>query len=446
MRRAEGSPSLLDDAHRGVHLSEACPYGESVTTAGLGEDDLPLTDWERAVDALLQASHVVAPHQLPGLIAEHAEAFGARDAIVYLADLQQVSLVPFVGSSLPQLGAVETRPVDSTIAGRCFQRVEVLSQPEATGTRLWLPLLNGTERLGVLAVTWAGGAPERGSTAHVRLTRFVSLVAELVVTKTAYGDTIVTTRRTAPMGLASEIQWGLLPPLTFACDQLVLAGALEPAYEVAGDSLDYAVDEGVARFAMFDGMGHGLRSAQLAVLAVSAYRHARRSHRSLRDTADLVDTAMVEGFGGETFATAVLAELDTGTGLLSWISAGHPEPLLLRDGQLVKTLHVEPGLPFGMDLGEDIGYRVGTEQLQPGDRVLVYTDGVTEAPSPDGHRFGEDRLADLLCRNLAAGLPAPETMRRVIRALLDHQQGHLDDDATLLLLEWETDGNLRLLP
>jgi serine phosphatase RsbU (regulator of sigma subunit) len=68
---------------------------------------------------------------------------------------------------------------------------------------------------------------------------------------------------------------------------------------------------------------------------------------------------------------------------------------------------------------------------------LLYTDGVTEARSPDGDFFGEQRLGDLIVRNLAAGLPPPETMRRVVRALLDHQQGRLTDDASLALIQWQ---------
>jgi serine phosphatase RsbU (regulator of sigma subunit) len=70
---------------------------------------------------------------------------------------------------------------------------------------------------------------------------------------------------------------------------------------------------------------------------------------------------------------------------------------------------------------------------------------VTEARSPSGDFFGEERLADLLVRNLAAGLPTPETMRRMVRALLEHQAGQLHDDATLLMLEWRAD-NAPLLP
>ena len=144
----------------------------------------------------------------------------------------------------------------------------------------------------------------------------------------------------------------------------------------------------------------------------------------------------------------MLAELETGTGMLSWVNAGHPEPLLLRGGKLVRFMHSRPTLPLGLVVTgrPATTVTVGREQLQPDDRVLLYTDGVTEARSPTGAFFGDRALIDLLGRNLAAGLPAPETMRRVVRALLDHQQGQLTDDATLLLLEWRNSNTDALTP
>ena len=122
------------------------------------------------------------------------------------------------------------------------------------------------------------------------------------MTKTLYGDSIVRARRTSPMTLAAEIQWSLLPPLTFVNHTVTVAGALEPAYEVAGDSLDYAVDAGVARFAIFDGMGHGIVSAQLISLVVAAYRNARRAGQSLTDTAAHIESAVNDVFRVESFA------------------------------------------------------------------------------------------------------------------------------------------------
>lgn len=400
---------------------------------------------EQAFDHLLASAHMAAAFDLPRLIWESAAMLGAADAQAYLADLQQNTLVPFVesrrsGSDL----SVEPLGIDATVAGRAYQLVEVLSQPTTNGaTRVWLPLIDGTERLGVLAVSLdevqVGGLEGLlGS----RLRRLAALFAELLVTKTAYSDTIVRLRRRAEMGLAAELQWSLLPPLSFAGGGVTVAGALEPAYEVAGDTLDYAVDIGHACAAVFDGMGHGLNSSQLATVAVAAYRNARRSGFGLLATTTAVHDALLSAFGGAAFTTGALVDLDTETGVLSWVNAGHPHPLLLRDNRLVKSLICPPVPPLGLRLPK--GARrsevsVCQERLEPGDQVLIYTDGVTEARSPDGEFFGEQRLADLLTRNLAAGLPVPETMRRVVRALLEHQQAQLNDDATLLLLEWRAD-------
>jgi hypothetical protein len=400
--------------------------------------------------AFLRQSHLLAPHDLPAHVARHAGAIGLHDALLYLVDLQQQVLVPFLPSLTPNhVEAPSVLGVDSTLAGRAFQHVEVLSQEHPTGElRIWVPLLDGAERLGVLAGSIDRSESfEPGSPGGDRLRFFAGLVAELVMTKTTYGDTVVRLRRTAPMSLAAEIQWSLLPPLTFANADVSVAAALEPAYEVAGDSVDYAVDVGSAKFAVFDGMGHELKSAQLVSLVVAAYRNARRARETLARTARHIDEAVTTVFGGEGFVTGLLVELDTTTGLLTWISAGHPPPLLLRHGRLVRTLELEPELPFGVALGGNPSeLHIGTEQLEPGDYVLLYTDGVIEARSPDGELFGVERLTDLMIRNLAAGMPASETMRRAIIALLKHQGGELADDATMLLAQWQPERPEELLP
>jgi serine phosphatase RsbU (regulator of sigma subunit) len=402
-----------------------------------------------AVDALLREAHLTAPHEVAALLARHAAALGVTDAVAYLADLQQTVLTPLVGPAGPGLDRqLDPLGVDSTLAGRSFQYLEVLSQDaNSGGVQVWLPLLDGAERLGVLGVI-VPPAVALDDAMTGRLRRFASLAAEVVVSKTLYGDTLVRTRRRRQLGVAAEMQWSLLPPLTFACKQVIIAAALEPAYDVAGDSVDYAVDAGVARFAVFDGMGHGLHSAQLATLAVAAYRNARRSGRALTETVLEIDDAVSVAPTG-SFVTAVVAELNTDTGVLSWANIGHPEPVLLRGRQPVKSLRAAPTLPFGISgaLGRDAPRVViGTERLEPGDRVLLYTDGVTEIRSPEGEFYGAQRLTDLLTANLAAGLPTPETMRRLIRSLLEHQQGQLKDDATMLLVEWRTGNEQAILP
>lgn len=397
---------------------------------------------DTAISLLIEGSRRAAPDELPALVAVTCAAFDGTDAQIYLADLQQRTLVPLIR---PDGGPLDHSPhalgIDSTVAGRAFQQGHVLTQAMKARdsderARVWLPLLTGAERLGVLGVTL--GPPADDGAEAESLDRYAAVVAGLVAHMTSYGDSIVRTRRTSVMTLAAEIQWSLLPPLTFDGPTVSVAGGLEPAYEVGGDSLDYAVETGVTRFAVLDGMGHGIVSAQLISLAIAAYRNARRARQSLTDTAAHIESSVAAVFHAESFATGVLCELDNSTGRLTWISAGHQEPLLFRAGRLVRPLTVDPLLPFGLnhELGHTTPATVGTEQLEPGDVVFLYTDGVTDARSPAGDFFGMDRLTDHVTRSAAAGLPAPETMRRLVHALLEHQSGDLADDATLLQVTW----------
>lgn len=405
----------------------------------------------RAFEQLISGALLLRGDQLPELAQRHIAAFGGTNVVCYLADLQQTVLVPFLSSqgADPPHWATQLS-IDTTLAGRAYQQLQIqIQQERPAGTIAWVPLLDGAERLGVMAVTLADSdkAFALGDALAHRLTVFAALLSELIVTKTLYGDEIVRLRRTARMGLAAEIQWLLLPPLSFACEQVTIAAALEPAYEVAGDTVDYAVDGDTARFAIFDGMGHGMASTQLAVMAVAAYRHSRRDRRSLPETTAHIDQTLLDTFHGASFTTAVLAELDTEHGVFSWVTAGHPPPLLLRRGHVIKTLNAKPRPPLGIRLPNGASERaqldLGSERFERGDCVLIYTDGVTEARSPTGDLFGEHRLADLAVRNLASGFPAPETMRRVVHALLAHQQGRLDDDASLLLVQWASRDDTR---
>ena len=86
------------------------------------------------------------------------------------------------------------------------------------------------------------------------------------------------------------------------------------------------------------------------------------------------------------------------------------------------------------------------ESLEPGDRLQLFTDGVVEARSADGEFFGADRLADLVVRGNASGQPAPETMRRLVHAVLAHQEGQLQDDGTAMLVGWLTGDTERITP
>ena len=392
------------------------------------------------VQHLVDIAPKAAPYELARLFSACSEALGGTDTMVYLADLQQDVLIPFApGGSISHDQQLQALSIDSTMAGRAFQTSKTQSQSaDIDGSRLWIPIEGSSDRLGVLGVTVGSDVDLEDHSAGSlvsELHRLSVVAGSLIAAKTVYGDTLVSLRRLGEMGLAAEIQWSLLPPLTFVSELVSVAAALEPAYHVAGDTIDYAIDEDQTRVAIFDVMGHGLHSAQCAVLGVAAYRNARRSRRSLSDTLVCIEDALVAGFGSAVFLTAVVAELDTSTGLFSWANAGHPEPVVIRGGRVVKSLSIARTPPLGLGFLPS-PLALGAEQLEPGDRVLFYTDGMVDARAPDGSFFGLERLTDLVIRHLAGGLGAAETMRRVTRELLEHHQGPLGDDASIMLLEW----------
>lgn len=193
--------------------------------------------------------------------------------------------------------------------------------------------------------------------------------------------------RAREMTLAAELQNALLPPRTVGNHRMTVSGVIEPAYEVGGDVFDVSLDSRGARLAVMDSVGHDLQAGLVASVAIGAFRNGRRGGGDLRDTAAAVDQAVEGAFVSDRFATAVFADIDATTGELSWINCGHPRPVLLRAGKMVKTLSEPAGLPIGL------GYNL------------------------------------------------PETLRRIIHAILDRHAGLLQDDATILVVEWNSDAH-----
>jgi serine phosphatase RsbU (regulator of sigma subunit) len=413
---------------------------------GTGYEEAPVARPDEigvSLGRLVELAQLSTPDHLAELVAREAGEVGLTDVVVYLADYGQTRLVPLAYPGMPERTVLS---VDGTLAGRAYRTATVLeSEPaepaepaEPTGPagpaarRLWLPLLEGSERLGVMEVT----APAGVLSPAVRnsLLQVARVVATLVVGRWAYGDTFEIARRERPMRLPAEIQWRLLPPTTFATDRLVVTGLLEPWDEVGGDAFDYAVNGDRAHLAVFDAMGHRLNAALLSTLAVGCYRNSRRALLDLPETYAAIDQEIGDHFEHVSFVTGLLLELDTRTGWVHWIAAGHLPPLLLRRGRLVKRLSGKPATPMGLRLTTGPP-PVHGEQLEPGDRLIIYTDGVVEARY-HGEFFTEERLADFIVRESASGHSPPEVLRRLIRAVLDHQHGRLQDDATILLVEW----------
>jgi hypothetical protein len=384
---------------------------------------------EGALRSLLAASHRLPPDKVAATVASHIDAAGMTDSVLCLVDLDQRLLIPLApdGEGSPPPVDIETSD-----AGRAFRTEQVVAvrQGDGAGTRLWVPLMDGAERLGVLGAV----VEVDGEEARSRLSALASVAAAMVVSKSAYGDNLVMARRLRDMDLAAELRWSNLPPLTFTNDRVAISGLLEPAYEIAGDAFDYAVNGELVHVAIIDAMGHGLEASRMANLALAGYRHSRRRGLDLLATFKAIDEVVADQFGPERYVTGQLAQLDLGAGRLKWVNAGHPRPLLFRHGHVVGDLAGETSLPLGLG---DVPAETAQVSLEPGDLVLFMTDGVLEARSPQGQLFGRARLEGLLTEAVAGGEVPSEIMRKLCHSVLDHQRGRLQDDATLLLVIWK---------
>lgn len=358
-------------------------------------------------------------------------------ARILLADYGQTCLVELESD---RAGHRESLGLDSTVAGRAYTTGNAQEVTDEAGFRLWLPLLEATHRVGVLEVH----APSELSEAQrVNLDALAAVLAGMLFSRSLLNDSLQVTRRLLPMELAAEIVWALLPPLTFVNADVSIAGVLEPCYDVGGDTFDYAVNGRVAHVALFDAVGHGITASMLSSLAVAAYRNARRSGLDLITTARSIDSVLQAQAPQSHFVTAVLSELDLDTGQYRRVCAGHPGELLVRGGKMIKRLDAPSWTPLGLGYLALREPEVLVENLEPGDHLLLYSDGVTEARTTAGELFGEQRLADYVVKALADGLPAAETMRRLVQAVLFYQNDQLQDDATAVLVGWRTDPSRR---
>ncbi|EST19175.1 PP2C family protein-serine/threonine phosphatase [Streptomyces roseochromogenus] len=381
---------------------------------------------ENLLEELISEAQTALPFELPDLANRCASALGLDTALIYLVDLQQQLLIPLDE-------ALDSLPVDRSSAGWAYRTVSPQVAAADDGLIIWMPLVDGSERLGVLAVRTASLDEMR-----MRRSRMLAhLFAMLITSKRAYSDWLAARSRTAPMQLPAEMLRAFLPPHTVGSRRCVSTAVLEPAYDIAGDAYDHSVVKNVLHTMILDSMGHDLIAGLTTSVAMAAARNARRGGGGLADVVGSVDRALAEWLP-DHFCTGVLCRLDAETGMLHWVNCGHPPPLLIRaERVLAGALDSPPQPPIGL-AGPlaPAARQVHETRLEPGDCVLLYTDGVVEARDADGAEFGLDRFTDFIIRSHAAGQRPAEVLRLLIHAILDYQRNQLRDDVTILLFEW----------
>src|SRR5918997_5562737 len=202
--------------------------------------------WWNVLAGILDRSHISTAAGLPGLV-DNAMAPLGLDAEMYLIDLAQQVLRPI------RDGAGLTLDVDGSVAGRAFRLGRLTPGSEAPDgmPTLWVPLLDGTERLGMLRITLPANTDPDDQELQEHCWMLAGLIGHLVAAKRPYGDAFHQVQRSKPLSVSSELLWQLLPPLTFATEQLVVSAVLEPYDRIGGGGLGYAVDLAHALFPVY---------------------------------------------------------------------------------------------------------------------------------------------------------------------------------------------------
>ncbi|NEK57347.1 serine/threonine-protein phosphatase [Geodermatophilus sabuli] len=391
-----------------------------------GSEDLVID-----VGALLEKVEAAAPlDAVPAVAAALAEMVEARSATLLVADFSGRAVVRLTSAAPGVEGArnrgieqAETLPLTGTVYERVLRTQQPDVQPEGDGARAIVPVTDRGDAIGLLELELprspsAHDIAEIGNAAHA--------LAYVVIAARRHTDVFEWGQRSTPFALAAEIQRRLLPA-AYTCEagQFTLAGWLEPASSVGGDTFDYTLDRDSLQVSITDAVGHQVAAALLATLLVGSLRNGRRQGLDLTAQAGHANDALVAHAESGQFVTGQLVRLDLHTGTAEIVNAGHPWPLRLRDGRVSEiALDIEP--PFGVVRGRT--YTPQRLPLEPGDRIVFLTDGM------------EERNAASL--DVAAALAESSDLhpREVVHALgaavMHATGGDLRDDATMVCLDW----------
>ena len=252
------------------------------------------------------------------------------------------------------------------------------------------------------------------------------------------------------LSIGAEIQAQLLPDSCPIIEGIQLAARCRPAFQVGGDYYDFmptrpelvgkSREKGRWALVIGDVMGKGVPAGLLMTMLRGMLRAEVLSGLPPdRILHDLNQLAQVDLEHSHRFVTLFYSDFDPRTRRLRYANAAHNPPLLWRAEQRSVSRLDAPGLLIGLQF--DANYGCGSIILQPGDVLLYYTDGVTEAPGIAGDRFDEARLIKTLEEACSSGLGAQEILNKLFFRLdrfvgIDHQ---LEDDASMVLLKVEDD-------
>ena len=372
--------------------------------ARLGDSDLAITS------ALVEAMSTSHPTSVHDAISQTLESLdGVSKVDLWLADMSYTELL--------LMGSTERVSVDGTVVGRCFDRRELVE----TSKKLMIPIDSLGRTLGVLEVYGSNLVLKSQAEA------VSTVVADRILALKGHTDIVEKIRGAARLDVAATIQHGLTPIPSYQDAAVEIGGQIEPAYEVAGDGFDYAVNEGVIDMALFDAVGHGLRATLLTTLTLGTYRLHRRRGADLIEISDEIERTIESSARDSEFVTGLLGRLDLTDHRFEITNAGHLPPVLIRDGRAI-DVDLTPALPYGL---ERRAHEQRHVSLQPGDAMYFFSDGIVEARGSERAEYGTERMITALEGLERDVVPIPLICRRLLDSVVAHS-GRLQDDATIL--------------
>ena len=382
------------------------------------------------VGRLLEEVESAAPiDAVEAVAATLGEMVEARSVTLLIADFTGRAVVRLTSADLVDgarghgVEQAETLPLAGTVYERVLRTQEADVRADGDGAVMVVPVTDRGDAVGVieLALRRYPSAPEID---QVRTAAHA--LAYVVIAARRHTDVFEWGQRSSPFALAAEIQRRLLPA-SYTCEagQFTLAGWLEPASSVGGDTFDYNLDRSHLQLSITDAVGHQVAAALLATLLVSGLRNGRRGGMDLAEQATYANAALAENAPPGQFVTGQLVRIDLHTGTAAIVNAGHVLPLRLRNGVVEEVqLHVDP--PFGVVPGRS--FQVQALPLEPGDRIVFLTDGMQER-----NAVNLDVAAALA---ETADLHPREVVHALGAAVLQETGGDLRDDATMICLDW----------
>ena len=379
---------------------------------------------------LLAAVENASPVAAADVLAERlTDALGASEVSFLVAD--------FSGRALVRLGHAASAAASRTQGRETAERVPLVGGPhgralagqtlevetDAHGVRLFAPVTNRGEAIGVLQLSLPQ-LPDEQTLTDVALAAHT--LAYVIIANRRFTDLFEWGQRSVRLSLAAEIQHRLLPG-SYTCEagQFTLAAWLEPSGEIAGDTFDFAIERDTLHFSITDAMGHALNASVLATILVGALRNARRAGVGLDEQARLANAGLGDYVGWRDFVTGQVARIDLRAQTATIVNAGHPLPLRLRHGH-AESVALEADPPFGVVKGRE--YRVQPLPLEPGDRLMFLTDGMTERNAA---------TVNIESRMVAGAEMHPrEAVQDLVHAVLEATGGTPGDDATVMCLDW----------